>query len=118
MADDGRELLERIEGVGDRIATALEKLSEDPQVEIEAGPPICPNCGKFDPEILLPNQEAARGRMSELIVDCACAACGSPIYIITESYSVHRSRTTAVNEIQERTEIGFFKEGAGDGNVR
>lgn len=118
MSDEGRELLEQIGGFGERIASALEKLTEDPQIEIEAGPPMCPNCGKFDPEILLPTQEAARGKMSELIVDGNCVECGSPIFIITESYSVHKSRQTAIEEIKQRTEAGFFTEGAGNGNVR
>jgi hypothetical protein len=97
-----------------RIADAIEKLADDPQIEIEAGPPICANCGKFDPVIHLNATEAGKGKMSELIVDGTCTECGSAIYVLIESYSVHRSRLTAVEEIKERERVGFFT----NGNVR
>lgn len=96
-----------------RIAVALEKLASDPEIEIEAGPPICPHCGKFDPEIQLPEQESARGLMSEVIIVGTCLECKHPIFIVTESYSVHRTSLTATTEIEERKKGGFF-----DGKVQ
>lgn len=100
--------LDALVQTGDRIASALEKLAADPEVEIEAGPPLCPACGKFDPEIILPEQESARGPMSQLVVEGTCGECGHKVFIIIESYSVHQSRMTAVNEIKEREKGGFF----------
>jgi hypothetical protein len=93
-----------------RIAEALEKLASDPEVEIEAGPPICPSCGAFDPEIVLPDQESARGLMSEVIVQATCGLCKAEIYIVIESYSVHKGGRTATLEIEERKRGGFFGE--------
>jgi hypothetical protein len=95
----------------ERLATGVEKLAVDAEFAIEAGPPICPNCGKHDPEIILPNQEQARGPMSQLIVDATCTECAALIFITVESYSVHASRVTAVDEIKERESTGFFKAG-------
>lgn len=94
-----------------RIAAALEKLASDPEVEIEAGPPLCPGCGAFDPEIILPEQEGGRGLMSHLIVNGQCGQCGQTIYVVIESYSVHKGRQTAMNEITEREKAGFFNGG-------
>jgi hypothetical protein len=94
-----------------RIAEAIEKLASDPEVEIEAGPPLCPVCGAFDPEIVLPEQEGGRGLMSHVIVNGACGQCGGTIYIVIESYSVHKGRQTAMNEIIEREKAGFFNGG-------
>lgn len=92
----------------ERIAVAIEKLAADPEVELEVGPPICAHCGKVDPVISLREQESSSGLMSQLIVDGVCTECGHEIFIVIESYSVHRSRTTAVHELKERERVGFF----------
>lgn len=105
---EGKETINPLE----RIANALEKLAADPEVEIEVGPPICPHCGKLDPIVQLAEQEASRGPMSQLIVDGVCTECGHQLFIVIESYSVHRNRTTAGSEINERDRIGFFNQGA------
>lgn len=107
-SEGGSGSLAALVQTGDRIATALEKLATEPQVEIEAGPPICPNCGEFNPVILLASQEAAQGKMAELVIDATCVKCEHSIYIVIESYSVHSQRVTAAEEIKERERIGFF----------
>jgi hypothetical protein len=112
MSENERD--RRLEQMLDRIALGIEKLAADPEVEIEVGPPICPQCGKFNPEILLDPTESARGPMSEVVVTGTCVHCNAYIYIVIESYSVHRSRHTAITEIQEREKAGFFN----NGNVR
>lgn len=109
MTDEGRE--EEIPSKDPlvRMAEALEKLASDPEVEIEVGPPICPSCGKLNPVMSLPPQEGAEGRMAELIINGQCGECGKPIYVVIESYSVHNSSLSAINEIQERKGAGFFE---------
>lgn len=91
-----------------RIAEALEKLASDPEIEIEVGPPLCPHCGAFDPEIVLPEQESARGLMSQIITEATCGSCSQQLFIVVESYSVHRTGLTATSEIEERQKGGFF----------
>lgn len=97
-----------------RIAVAVEKLGEEQQIEIEAGPPVCPTCGKLDPQVVLSEQGAASGPMSQIIVDGDCKECGSHLFIVIESYSVHQSRQTAITEIQERDALGFFGKGGNE----
>lgn len=94
----------------ERIADALEKLASDPEIEIEAGPPICPTCGKFDPEIMLDPTEAASGPLSQVIVTGTCNNCHNLVLVVIESYSMHRSRVTAADEIHEREKAGFFSD--------
>lgn len=108
MAKDGMTML-------GRIAEAVEKMASDPQIEIEAGPPVCPSCGKLDPRVVFSEQEAASGPMSQIVVDGDCEACGRQLFIVIESYSVHKSRETAIAEILERDNLGFFGKG-GNGN--
>ena len=100
--------MESLVAVGERIADALEKLASDREVEIEAGPPLCPSCGKLDPEILLPVQQAARGPLSQVVVEGQCAECHQPIYVVIESYACHRSRVTAEQEMRERERAGVW----------
>jgi hypothetical protein len=101
MKTAGEKLLERI-------AVAVEALAIDPEVEINAGPPICPSCGAFDPMLTLAFQEGGTGKMSELIIDGNCQ-CKANVYIVIESYSVHKSSETAIAELKEREKAGFFK---------
>lgn len=91
-----------------RIAEALEKLATDPEVEIEVGPPVCPSCGKLNPDVSLPEQEGGQGPMAEIIVNGACMNCGTPFYIVIESYSMHLKSSTATAEIEARRKAGLF----------
>lgn len=104
---EGRESTEEKDPLV-RIADALEKLASDPEVEIEVGPPVCPSCGKLNPTVVLPSQEGGQGPMAEIIVNGHCAHCGSPFYIVIESYSMHKTPTTAGEEIEARKRAGMF----------
>lgn len=93
------ELLER--GV-----TALEKMVDEPALEIqwEPGPPICPSCGNFNPSVTLPPGESETGRLGELFLEVRCGECGSTIYAVIDSYSMHQGIETARAELQNRKE--------------
>ena len=102
--EEGREPT-TVEATLVRIAEAVEKLATEPEVEIEAGPPVCPNCGQFDPWLKIAADEGGLGPMSQVCVIAACTECGSDVFIIIDSYSVHKSRTTAVAELEERKKL-------------
>lgn len=91
-----------------RMANALEKLTTDPEIEIEAGPPICPHCGQFDPTVRVA-EGGGGGPLSEFVLIAACDNCKKMMYVLTESYSVHRVPETAKAEIDERRKVGFFQ---------
>jgi len=110
MADTGREA--RMEELFNRGVEALEKIASDPVIEYEAGPPICPHCGKYDPEITTPASDGAHGPLSELAISAQCMNCGSTFVVVIESYSMHRTPDTAIVEINERKE----RERAGNAN--
>lgn len=102
------EGIEKLVAVGERIADALEKLASDPEVEIEAGPPLCPSCGKMNPDIILAPTESARGPMSQIVVEGQCGNCHHPIYVAIESYSCHRAKETLKAEIEARETAGVW----------
>lgn len=94
-----------------RIAKALETIAKGPEVEVEVSPPVCPSCGALNPTVVLPSQEAGQGPMAEIVVNGHCNECGSPFYIVIESYSMHKSVQTASEEIEARKRAGFFTYG-------
>ena len=87
----------------ERIAVGIESLAEEPEIEITAGPPLCPHCGKFDPEVLTPVQDGGRGPLSHLAIEATCTECSQTLFVVVESYSMHRKRNEAVEEIKERS---------------
>lgn len=86
----------------ERMADALEKLTVEPEVEIELGPPLCPHCGKLNPMVTVPAQEEQGGPLVELFHMMWCQHCEKGFYVVTESYSCHRDFTEAKAEIEER----------------
>lgn len=97
---------ERLELLLERIAVGVEKMGADPEIEIEAGPPVCPTCGEVNPKVHLPPQEGGMGRLGEMMIECTCE-CGAPIYVVIESYSNHNRREIAVEEARARIEQGW-----------
>jgi hypothetical protein len=91
----------------ERIATALEKIASDPEIEIHAGPPICPHCGQFDPDIEVPANPTMRGKLGNYIVAVTCVHCQKVMYGVIESYSMHASLETVALELEspERKEM-------------
>jgi hypothetical protein len=102
MADTGRE--QRMEALFNRGVEALEKIASDPVIEYETGPPICPHCGHYDPEIATPATDGLHGLLSELAISALCMNCERTFVVVIESYSMHRTPDTAIVEIKERKE--------------
>lgn len=92
----------RVEELLERIAAAIELLGSEPEIEIEGGPPICANCGTMNPVVETRAQDAGRGPLAELAIEATCTHCNSLVIAIPESYSVHKSRETAIMEIQAK----------------
>jgi len=86
----------------ERIAVGVEKMGADPEIEIEAGPPLCPLCGKMNPKVRLADQEGGVGYLGDIIIDAVCAECGNPMYVVIESYSMHSNAQEATDEARER----------------
>ena len=85
----------------ERMALALESMATDAEVTVEFGPPICPHCGKFDPDVAT-FESQSQGKLSEFVIIAECRHCNQRIYGVVESYSMHENRNSAIQEIQER----------------
>jgi len=104
----------------------VKALGVEPQPEIQnlAGPPFCPNCGAFDPDIQTDESPAGRGRLSDAVITGSCANCGDSLIVVVQSYSMHRTKDEAHEELKNPKRGEFFRgramsmnEGAGNGRV-
>ncbi len=86
----------------ERIATGVEKMGAEPEIEIESGPPLCPSCGNLNPKIRLNDEEGGVGYLGEILIEAVCIDCGNPMYVVIESFSCHRNRQEAADEARER----------------
>jgi hypothetical protein len=75
----------------ERSAVANEKLleiAEKEQFTVEQGPPVCPHCGVFNPEVTQLFREEASGPLSEFVMQCETHCCNRPVYCIAVGWDV------------------------------
>jgi hypothetical protein len=89
----------------EKIATALEGFREDNEIQVQFGPPICPHCGVFNPRVRT-HESADEGPLADYIIDCDCCECGKRMFGVVESYSMHATRDTAIEELQTEGRAG------------
>jgi hypothetical protein len=101
MGRDTDHLVRRGVEAAESIAASLQRLAKEDEITVEFGPPLCPACGSYDPEVTT-FERVATGKLSEFVIDAECHNCGNTIYGVVESYSMHQEQETAVEEIKER----------------
>jgi hypothetical protein len=92
----------------ERAVKALESMAEDPIVEMEIGPPVCPHCSKFNPQVKTDAHEGV-GPLFEYAVAFICLECEQPFYGVPVQWSLHQEVTTLRIELEGR-------KGSGNGN--
>lgn len=98
-----RELLER--GVA-----AIERLAQDPVIEIETKPPACPHCEKINPMVRIGVEEEAIGPMAEFVIKAQCLNCNKLFYALPDQWSTVASVAQAAQVMQERLELRGFNQ--------
>ena len=89
----------------ERAVKALEHLAQDPVIEMEGGPPICPHCQKFNPKVKTEGQ-GAQGPLYQYAVAFLCMECGNDFYGVPIQWSLHQGVATLRAELQGRSEFG------------
>jgi len=91
-----RELIER--GV-----VALERLAQDPVIEIEAAPPVCPHCNNLNPKVTI--EKDADGPLGECVLQARCENCGRGFFAIPITWQMATSVEEVKQEMAERAGI-------------
>ena len=96
MDKELRELLER--GVA-----AVELLAQDPIIEIEAAPPICPHCNRMNPTVIV--EKDSDGPLGECVLQARCGDCGRNFFAVPVTWHMHTSLDSVKQEMDERAEL-------------
>lgn len=87
----------------ERLTVAVERLADDPVIEMEVAPPVCPNCHLFNPTVAT-SEAAGTGPMVELYVEMKCQNCDTTFWGAPVQWSVHSDIENLRGELQERAE--------------
>jgi hypothetical protein len=88
-----------------RAVIALEKLAEDPVLQIEAGPPICPHCQTINPEVTVVADSGGKGPLSEFAILPECGSCEQKFYAVPIEWAIFTTHQEAEKEIENRREV-------------
>lgn len=97
----------RMEGLLERGVDALERLAQDPVIEMETRPPHCPHCGRINPKIRQSESEG-EGAMAEIVYRFHCLGCNEIFYAIPAQWDCAGSTEAAAQLLHERAEISGF----------
>lgn len=85
----------------------MERLAEDPVVELETGPPVCPHCERVNPEIRVQEKETT-GAMAEFLIRAHCQHCNNLFYGLPIHWLNFRDVDEVRIAIAERMEVGGY----------
>jgi hypothetical protein len=91
----------------ERGVTALERLAQDPVIEMETGPPVCPHCEKMNPTVRVEESEGI-GALGEFVIKATCTHCGNVFYAVPIQWVCAPTVQEAGNVISERAELSGF----------
>ena len=88
----------------ERAVIALEKLNEDPILNIESGPPLCPHCNTMAPEVII-TEDGGEGPFSEFYITPTCKNCNSEFFAVALDWAIFATYQEAEIELGHRREI-------------
>jgi hypothetical protein len=100
MDEETMKLLER--GVA-----ALESLAQDPVIEMETGPPVCPHCNAMNPKVTVRDSEG-QGFLIDFVIRAECQ-CGRVFYAMPIQWDTAGTLEETEQAISERRELRGFK---------
>lgn len=103
---------QRLFKLGDRIASALEKLGEDPVIEAQVKPPVCPHCEQLNPHVRVQESEAS-GPLFEFVILCECLRCHNVFYAIADGWTCLINTREVASVIEERAELAGYEQHGG-----
>lgn len=92
------ELLER--GV-----KALEKIAEEPVLQTEGGPPVCPHCNSLNPRVRIAASDETVGPFVQFFVPMKCENCGHVFFAVPLEWANFSAISDARDELQRRAGI-------------
>jgi hypothetical protein len=112
----------RYEELLERGVNALERLAEDPVIQIETGPPVCPFCDTMNPSVRV-EESSSSGPLVEFVIQAHCLHCNQVFYAVPYQWVCTKTTEEAGEAIQEKVKLGGYEgqnsgETAGQNAVR
>jgi hypothetical protein len=97
-------------GLIERGVVALEKMAEEPMVNLEVGLPVCPFCETINPNVYMRETDGL-GPLLEIVLYVQCQACKEFFYAVPVDWHMFKARADVEAEMDTRKR-------AFDGNQR
>lgn len=88
----------------ERGVRALEKIAEEPILQTEGGPPICPHCNTLNPRVTVSADESD-GPLAEFALVAKCGPCGGTIFGVPLEWGLFTNPEEAREEIARRRAV-------------
>jgi hypothetical protein len=88
----------------ERAASALELLAQDPVINVEVRPPVCPHCNTLNPVVRV-EESAASGKLGEFVIQAHCVSCNNVFYSLPMQWDCVKTPDEARIVLEEREEI-------------
>lgn len=94
----------RAEEILERIAVGIEKLADDPVLQVESGPPVCPHCETLNPVVQV-TESSGEGPFSTFCLEPVCGNCGNLFYAVPLEWATFQTYQDAEAELDRRREV-------------
>ena len=98
-----RQVTDRFLSRLDRLTKAVESLAEEPEIQMEIAPPVCPHCGVFNPSVRIP--DGADGPLMDCVLQAECGNCGMTMFAVPIQWDMLPDVAAYERYVVERTEI-------------
>jgi hypothetical protein len=99
------EIPRRVEELLNRGVAALEKIAEEPILQTEGGPPVCPHCNSFNPRVRIAASDEAVGPFVQYFVPMRCDSCGKVFYAVPLEWANFQEIEDARAELTRRAAV-------------
>lgn len=99
------EIPRRVEDLLVRGVSALEKIAEEPILQTEGGPPVCPHCNSFNPRVRIAASDEASGPFVQYFVPMRCETCGKVFYAVPLEWANFTNVDEAKEELTRRAAV-------------
>ncbi len=94
----------------ERIAVGVEKLGEDIVIEAESKPPVCPTCGRMNPNVTVQDKEAT-GDLASFVIEARCNHCQHVLYAMPILWECFATVEELRDAMRERDELSGISQG-------
>lgn len=91
----------------ERGVAALETLAQDPVINFETKPPVCPHCHKMNPVVRVAESEAV-GPLAEFVIQAQCQSCSKVFYGVPVQWENFTQVSDVKQFVEERMSVGGF----------